>query len=44
MSGNRTTNVVGKAVIGADIDAPQEYWRGTIDIDSSYIEMDGQKF
>ena len=44
LSGNRTTNVVGKAVIGTDIDALQEYWRGTIDIDSSYIEMDGQKF
>ena len=44
LSGNRTTNVVGKAVIGTDIDGPQEYWCGTIDIDSSYIEMDGQKF
>ena len=44
LSGNRTTNVVGKAVIGIDIDGPQEYWRGTIDIDSSYVEMDGQKF
>ena len=44
ISDSRTTNVVGKAVIGTDIDAPPEYWRGTIDIDSSYIEMDGQKF
>ena len=44
LSGNRTTNVVGKAVIGTDIDNMLEYWRGTIDIDSSYIEMDGQKF
>ena len=44
LSGNRTSNVVGKAVIGTDIDAPHEYWRGTIDIDSSYVEMDGQKF
>ena len=44
LSGSRTTNVVGMAVIGTDIDAPSEYWRGTIDIDSSYVEMDGQKF
>ena len=44
ISDSRTTNVVGKAVIGTDIDSPPEYWRGTIDIDSSYIEMDGQKF
>ena len=44
LSGSRTTNVVGKAVIGTDIDALYEYWRGTIDIDSSYVEMDGQKF
>lgn len=44
LSGSRTTNVVGMAVIGTDIDAPSEYWRGTIDIDSSYVEMDGRKF
>lgn len=43
-SGSRTTNVVGMAVIGTDIDAMSEYWRGTIDIGSSYVEIDGRKF
>lgn len=40
----RESNVVGTAVIGYDADAPLEYWRGTIDVESSYVEMDGRKF
>ena len=43
-SGNRNISIQGQFYIGGEVDVQNEYWRGRIYMDESYIETNGKRF